>query len=388
MKRNLYFVSLFLFFFSLKGIAAIPEGAIPFIFDRHLYFQCTLNDTIPVTLIYDTGADFLYLDQDYLKVNNLQNAFGRKGRAKIGGAGNSGPQSVEIFIEPVKIHCGDMEYQNKITPIIKLRDILGRHTDGLLGNTHLLTSPLEINFSEGYIKQLKKPFKDDLLDNYIKLDARFEKNRIDVKAKLQIDEKNTLEGWFRMDLGCGSSICLTNEAASSLNIDDIPKAYFRTQAGGIGGGSDQFIIRAAQFCMTIIRKTKRFAIPERAVYFLKTKRTAGVLPHPKIFSTGLRRYSHNARTESGHHPNPVLFVLSLRSRFSRFALRSLDYRLIRSHALRPHEFAAEGQARADIRIRTRGIVMRKRIRDTAIRVRIAAPAIDHTASGCAYPVQV
>lgn len=89
-----------------------------------------------------------------------------------------------------------------------------------------------------------------MLDNYIKLDARFEKNRIDVKAKLQIDEKNTLEGWFRMDLGCGSSISLTNEAASSLNIDDIPKAYFRTQAGGIGGGSDQFIIRAAQFCMT------------------------------------------------------------------------------------------------------------------------------------------
>lgn len=35
--------------------------------------------------------------------------------------------------------------------------------------------------------------------------------------------------------------------------------------------------------INIIRKTKRFAIPERAVYFLKTKRTAGVLPHPKIF---------------------------------------------------------------------------------------------------------
>ena len=33
----------------------------------------------------------------------------------------------------------------------------------------------------------------------------------------------------------------------------------------------------------IIRKTKRFAIPERAVYFLKTKRTAGVLPHSKNF---------------------------------------------------------------------------------------------------------
>ena len=30
----------------------------------------------------------------------------------------------------------------------------------------------------------------------------------------------------------------------------------------------------------IIRKTKRFAIPERAVYFLKTKRTAGGTPPP------------------------------------------------------------------------------------------------------------
>ena len=37
------------------------------------------------------------------------------------------------------------------------------------------------------------------------------------------------------------------------------------------------------FRVVIIRKTKRFAIPERAVYFLKTKRTAGVLPHPKNF---------------------------------------------------------------------------------------------------------
>ena len=32
---------------------------------------------------------------------------------------------------------------------------------------------------------------------------------------------------------------------------------------------------------TIIRKTKRFAIPERAVYFLKTKRTAGGTPPPQ-----------------------------------------------------------------------------------------------------------
>ena len=242
----------YLFFpvlFSLKSVAAVPDGAIPFIFDRHLYLQVTLNDSIPVTVVYDTGADFLYLDEDYLKLGHPQNPFGRKGKAKMGGAGNSGPQLVDIFIDPVRIRCGTMEYQNKITPIIRLRDILGRHTDGLLGNTHLSGSPLEINFSKRYMLPLKAPVPTGKLANYVKLDARFGNNRIDVRARLQIDDKNTLEGWFRMDLGCGSTVILTNEAVSTLNLEELPKVCFRTQAGGIGGNSEEVTIRAAQFRM-------------------------------------------------------------------------------------------------------------------------------------------
>ncbi len=42
------------------------------------------------------------------------------------------------------------------------------------------------------------------------------------------------------------------------------------------------------------------------------------------------------------------------------------------------------QARADIRTRIRGIATRIRTRDTAIRVRMAEPAIDHTAYGKLY----
>ena len=207
------------------------------------------SDFIPVTLIYDTGADFLYLDEDYLKLNHLQNAFGRKGKATMGGAGNGEPERIDIFIDPITVHCGAREYQNEITPIIKLRDLLGCYTDGLLGNTHLLMNPLEINFSESYLRQLKGPLLAEQLDNYVKLDARFEDNRIDVKATLQIDDENSLEGWFRMDLGCGSTIILTNETASAFNFMDVPKAYFCTQAGGIGGGSEEVTIRAAKFCM-------------------------------------------------------------------------------------------------------------------------------------------
>lgn len=225
MKKIFCLVCFFLALFSLKSIADVPEGAIPFVFDGHLYLQSTLNDTIPVTLIYDTGADFLYLDEDYLKLNHLQNAFGRKGKATMGGAGNGEPERIDIFIDPITVHCGAREYQNEITPIIKLRDLLGRHTDGLLGNTHLLMNPLEINFSESYLRQLKGPLLAEQLDNYVKLDARFEDNRIDVKATLQIDDENSLEGWFRMDLGCGSTIILTQKQKSLL-----PSRLFHTQS--------------------------------------------------------------------------------------------------------------------------------------------------------------
>ena len=47
MKKIFCLVCFFLALFSLKSIADGPEGAIPFVFDGHLYLQSTLNDTIP-----------------------------------------------------------------------------------------------------------------------------------------------------------------------------------------------------------------------------------------------------------------------------------------------------------------------------------------------------
>lgn len=249
MRKTFCFIALLGGLSLPQSRAALPDGALPFIFDSHLYLQATLNDTVHASIIYDTGADFLYLDKDFLELNHLQEAFGRKGTARMGGAGNSDPQRVDIFIDPIKIRCGELDYQNKITPIIGLRDILGRYIDGLLGNTHLLQAPLMINFSESYILPLKEPLPADLLAGYRKLEARFEENRINVKACLQIDSANVVEGWFRMDIGSGSTVSLTHETTSTLHLDPVPKAYFTTQAGGVGGGAEEVTIRAARFCM-------------------------------------------------------------------------------------------------------------------------------------------
>ena len=249
MKRIISLICICMAFLFLKSQAAVPEDSIRFIFDRHLYFQVTLNDTIPVTVIYDTGADFLYLDMDYLKESGQQEAFGKKGKAFVGGVGNSGRVPCNIFIEPIQIRCGNLNYTNKITPIIELREILGRHADGLLGNTHLLQSPLLINFSQGFIRQMEHPLPSNLTEGYQKLEARFEDNRIDIKGKLTIDSENIVEGWFRMDLGSGSAIFLTNEVVAGLHLENIPKVRFSTQHGGLGGESNYFTLRAKGFSL-------------------------------------------------------------------------------------------------------------------------------------------
>lgn len=99
---------------------------------------------------------------------------------------------------------------------------------------------------------------------------------------------------------------------------------------------------------------------------------------PKIppTSTGLRPYFLMSSCLRHH---ALRFVASLP--FSLCRLRYLDCRLVRGHALRHHDFAAEGQTRPDIRTRVRRIVMRIRVRHTATRIRVEVAAIDHTACG-------
>lgn len=115
---------------AIISIAAkeLPENAIPFILDSHVYIQATLADTVPVSLIYDTGADRLYLDKDYMELSDFGKLPLKKGKAKMGGARNDGVQTISIIIDPIPVSMGNVTHSETITPIINLREILGSHS--------------------------------------------------------------------------------------------------------------------------------------------------------------------------------------------------------------------------------------------------------------------
>lgn len=72
--------------------------------------------------------------------------------------------------------------------------------------------------------------------------------------------------------GCKDPIVDAKISASAKYIEMVKKAIF---------SCNLILTLSVINALFIIRKTKRFDIPERAVYFLKTKRTAGGTPPPQ-----------------------------------------------------------------------------------------------------------
>ena len=229
-----------------QASADIPQNAIPFILDSHVYIQGTLADSVPVSLIYDTGADRLYLDKDYMDLSDFGKSPLRKGIAKMGGAGNGEPQKIPIIIDSLKLAMGNIVHNETITPIINLREILGRHLDGMIGNNALWDKPLVINYTDGYLLPVDE-LTPDMLDGYTKLPAHFNDNRIDIECELVIDSVQSVKGTFRLDLGCGSTIILTNAARKGLNLDGKNTAVCYYSNMGVGGDGTDINFRADSF---------------------------------------------------------------------------------------------------------------------------------------------
>ena len=229
-----------------QAYAGRPENAIPFILDGHVYIQGTLADSVDVSLIYDTGADRLYLDKDYMDLSDFGKSPLRKGMAKMGGAGNDGPQTIPIIIDSLKLTMGNVVHNETITPIINLREILGCHLDGMVGNNALWDKPLMINYTDGYLLPVEA-LTPDMLEGYTKLPAHFNDNRIDIECELKIDPVQSVNGTFRLDLGCGSTVILTNAARKKLNLDGKNTAVCYFSNMGVGGDGSDINFRADSF---------------------------------------------------------------------------------------------------------------------------------------------
>lgn len=230
----------------LSASAEIPDGAIPFEYHNHLYIPAILQDTMPVSLIFDTGASHILVDKDFDRLSNWRNAKDNKSIAILGGAGNSDKTSYPMIVEPLKISMGKIKYKDEYSPVINHREALGKHVDLMVGNEAFANKIILINYLDEYILPVKK-LTNEVLEGFTQLPATFKDNRIYIDAELMVDSIQSVKGRFLLDLGCGTSLVLTNSVRETLDFNNKPIARYYTLNYGLGGDGTTMIFRAKSF---------------------------------------------------------------------------------------------------------------------------------------------
>lgn len=245
-----YIIKLCLAFSAISTImfasAGVPDGAIPFIYHNHLYIKAILQDTLPVTLIYDTGASNIYIDKDFKRLSRFMENKNDKAIALLSGAGNSDRISCPVIADPLKITIGNIKYTDVYSPVDNIRESLGRHMDLMVGNEAFKNKTLLINYKDGYILPVKK-LNSKTLEGFTQLPAIFKDNRIYIEAELKVDSIQSIKGHFLLDLGCGSALVLTNKVRERLDLSNTPTARCYHSSYGIGGDASTMIFRAKSF---------------------------------------------------------------------------------------------------------------------------------------------
>lgn len=222
-------------------IVELPNGAHRLIYDKHIYIPITF-DKIKGNFVFDTGADQLYFDSVFYHNNNFKN--NKIVNGILPGAGLN-KQRVKVILDTVRFSLEEESFRSDITPIIKLKPILGDLADGILGNKLLDESIFELSYDKEYIN-IHASLDSINLSGFQKIKLEKVANRFYLPLSIKINDSLLVKGNLLLDLGSGGTITFTNHTAQQYdfknNIGD--KTFYYTEYGGLGGKSSSFKFKA------------------------------------------------------------------------------------------------------------------------------------------------
>ena len=133
----------------------LPEGAIPFSYDRHLVFDVMIRDSVKARMIFDAGSTNLVLDKAFYDERFA--ASGTLRRSMVQGAGNS-VEASWIDMSGWSYRVGPHAMQEQVALVLELRKIVGDKADGMFGMEFMKGRRVEFNYREGYMRILPDDF--------------------------------------------------------------------------------------------------------------------------------------------------------------------------------------------------------------------------------------
>lgn len=225
-----------------ENIAAptLPEGAVQFDYDNHLYFDAVLRDSIPARLVFDTGNTNLLLDSTFYAENFATQGTLRK--AFVGGAG-SRLEASYIDVSKWSYSVGGHAATDNKAVVLNLRKILGNEVSGMFGMEFVRGRKVELNYADGYLRFVG----DEPDSSYTRIDCKWLDNtQTRLLAPVKISNGTTSrEGWFMVDLGSSGTLSINSGSVAKMGVQGLNAHKMIYAVGGVGGSRTDHLIKLA-----------------------------------------------------------------------------------------------------------------------------------------------
>lgn len=212
----------------------------------HIYVDAFLNDSLPIRMVYDCAAPFVWLDSTF-----VDNHYGYESKQTMAfeGIGTSGRQVVKAF-QDWNITIAGKREEFPIIPAPNLRSTFTDSIDGVIGLVFIKNRVWAFDF-ETQSFDILPAVPDSVRKNWhaLKLFFRDKMYYFEAPATLFVTDSVKISGKLLFDSGMGTDVSLFADVARKLNVGslDIAKVLRTTQ--GASGSSTNEVFDAKRLVM-------------------------------------------------------------------------------------------------------------------------------------------
>ena len=189
------------------------NDSIPFTWDEGIYLPATINNKYPANILFTTNANRqLVVDTTYLKEECWQPLKIEKGCIK------REKDTLRIKVSQTKheVKFGNIAANFPYMLISDIRNVLGKHADGIMWDTFFEYSPFEVNFQQKFLRTLTA-IPDSVKRNYRCLPLTVRGSNFMIETYVWLNNMR-IGGLYELCLEGGNEIMFTKETVRKHNL--------------------------------------------------------------------------------------------------------------------------------------------------------------------------
>ena len=220
MKRKTTLIMLFATFTLMANAQNGPldsmwesNDSIPFTWDEGIYLPATINNKYPANILFTTNANRqLVVDTTYLKEKCWQPPKIEKGLILR----ETDTLRLKASNTKHEVKFGNIAANFPYMLITDIRNVLGKHADGIMWDTFFEYSPFEVNFQQKFLRTLTA-IPDSVKRNYRCLPLTVTDSKFMIDAYVWFNNKR-IGGLYQLWLGGNDDILFTSYIVKRHNL--------------------------------------------------------------------------------------------------------------------------------------------------------------------------